>query len=248
MEPNWGGDIIFRDTLIPNKRFVIGTPQQPIPTDIREWVQPTNSVGIFNTLKQIPGMPQTKRMGDFDRRAHAVWAYVAQRIRYNYDKDVRGYEDFWLFADETIALGIGDCEDTSILLAVLLICAGISPYCVRIALGTFYKQGTLAGAHAWVVYHDEWGIWRLLESTLDAVPHYLPEAARFTAPNAPLRYAPDFCFNGEHLWWIRSPAQPQAPAPPGIDAYFRGRAQAGVVNVGMTPALRNQVYHQAIGR
>jgi hypothetical protein len=248
MRYNWAGDVIFRDTILPNKRFVIGSPDQPVATDIREWLQPSNSLVIRNALSQVPGLPWTKGPGDFDRRAYALWAYVAARVQYNADKDRRGFDDFWLFAEETLSLGIGDCEDSSILLAALLISAGISPYCVRVALGTLYEGSRLIGSHAWVVYQDEFGIWRLLESTLDTVPPRLPDADAFTLPGAPQLYHPDFSFNGDHLWWIRPPARPDLPPPLGLEDYLRRRTQSGIANVPMTPQIRQGIFAHASRR
>ena len=125
MHYHWGGDVIFRDTVVPDKRFVIGSPTQPVATDIREWLQPDNaeskSLVLAHTVERIPGLPQSKRPGDYDRRAHAIWAFVARHVRYNLDKDRRGYDDFWLFAEETLSLCVGDCEDSSILMAALMI-------------------------------------------------------------------------------------------------------------------------------
>src|SRR5262249_8564851 len=151
----------------PNKRFVIGAPKRDIATDIREWLtSPRDNLVLTDALAQIPGLPKTKEPGDFIRRAHLIWAFVAAAVRSSYDKDARGYDDFWLFPDETLSLGVGDCEDSSILLAAMLVASGISPYCVRVAMGYLYSGQQLLGSHAWVVYQDEVGIWRLLESTL----------------------------------------------------------------------------------
>jgi hypothetical protein len=243
MRYNWAGDVIFRDTVLPNKRFVIGSPGHDIHTDIREWLSnPAEGLVLADALAQIPALPQTKAPGDFDRRAYLVWAYVAERVRYSYDKDARGYDDFWLFADETLSLGVGDCEDTAILLAAMLVASGISRYCVRVALGYLYEGPKLLGSHAWTVYQDEGGIWRLLESTLDAVPPSLPSADALATPGGPRYYHPDFCFNGEHLWWIRPPAQPQISPPLGLDDYLRRRFQSGVLNVNLTPPFRQHLF------
>lgn len=244
MHYHWGGDVIFRDTLLPTKRYVIGSPEQAIATDVRQWVPPANTTSknlvLRNTVAQIPGLPAGAGPGVFDRRAHAIWSFVAARVRYDHDKDRRGYGDFWLFAEETLSLGVGDCEDSSILLAALLVAADISPYVVRVALGHLYRGNTLLGSHAWVVYQDEGGVWRLLESTLDAVPPLLPAADALTRPGAPSLYLPDFCFNGDHLWWIRPPA-PARP-PRGLYDYMQQHLRNGIVHAEMTPALRRDLY------
>ena len=63
----------------------------------------------------------------------------------------------------------GDCEDSSFLLATLLLASGISDHCVRVVLGKVISADGVGG-HAWVVYQNENGVWCLLESTLDSVP------------------------------------------------------------------------------
>jgi hypothetical protein len=242
MHFHWGGDVIYRDTRLPNKRFVIGAPLTPVSSDIREWLRHRDDKVLLDTLAAIPGMPKDFSWGSFDRRAWLVWDHVARRIRYNFDKDRQGYDDFWLFPDETLSLTIGDCEDSAILLAALLIAAGISSYCVRVVLGQFYDaHGTLLGAHAWTVYQDELGIWRLLEATLDAAPSALPSADGLTMSGGRHIYWPEFCFNDEHFWWIRPPNRPDAVPPPGLNDHMLRRALAGVVNVEMHPERRKAI-------
>jgi hypothetical protein len=241
MNFNWAGDIIFRDTILPNKRFVIGSPQLAIPTDIREWLRGVDSLVISNALRQVPGLPDTHGPGDFNRRAHQIWAYVAARIRYVYDMQREGYGDFWLFPDETLSLGEGDCEDCAILLAAMMVASGISPFCVRVVMGHLYQGPQLLGAHAWVVYQGEGGHWRLLESTLDEVPPILPDAEKLAQPQALRWYHPVFCFNDQHLWWIRQPAAPQLPPPPGLDDFLRRRREQGVRYVNLTSPFRQHL-------
>jgi hypothetical protein len=239
----WGGDLIYRDTRLPNKRFVIGAPQTPVSTDIREWLRGEDDKVLQGVVGAIPYMPHGSEWGTFDYRALLIWDYVARHVTYNFDKDRQGYGDFWLFPDETLSLAIGDCEDSAILIAALLLAAGISSYCVRVVLGHLYDaNGVPLGAHAWTVYQDEGGVWRLLEATLDAAPSALPSADGLALPGGKHIYYPEFCFNDAHLWWIRPPNNPRAVPPPGLDEYLLRRAMAGVVNVEMRPERR-----QAIG-
>ncbi len=240
---HWNGDVIFRDTRLPNKRFVIGSPNTPVATDIREWLHYADDLVLREALRAIPGLPDDSAPGSFDRRAWLVWDFVARHVRYNFDKDRQGYEDFWLFPDETLSLAVGDCEDSAILLGAMLLAAGISAYCVRVVLGKLLDpHGRLLGEHAWTVYQDESGVWRLLEATLDAVPAGLPAADALALPGGPHRYWPEFCFNPDHLWWVRPPGRPDVQPPRGLDDFLVRTAMAGVVNAEMRPERR-----QAIG-
>jgi hypothetical protein len=103
----------------------------------------------------------------------------------------------------------GDCEDSSFLLASLMIASGISEQCVRVVLGSVIStEGTFG--HAWVVYQNEAGKWCLLESTLDEVPSNLVEADPQTQSGGKYQYQPQFCLNCSHLWWISSATAPLA--------------------------------------
>jgi hypothetical protein len=255
MDFHWAGDVIFRDTRLSRKRYVIGSPQSPVTTDIREWLRFQQDQVLLETLREIPDLPTNRAWGAFDRRALLVWDFVARRVQYNFDKDRQGYNDFWLFPDETLSLGCGDCEDSAILLGALLVASGISPYCVRVVLGRLYDaHGTLLGGHAWPVYQDEGGVWRLLEATLDAVPGFLPSAAALTRPGwgGPSAgrgprghwYWPELCFNDAHLWWIRPPDRPDAVPPLSLDDHLVRREMAGVVNVEMNAGRRRAIWER----
>jgi predicted transglutaminase-like cysteine proteinase len=195
---NWAGNAIVRDTVMWDKRAVIGNSGIYIPTDIRAWLSSTNSEVILRALQDI-GLPSLREAGTFDLRAWKIWDYVARSVQYITDKKLFGLEDFWLFPEETLVLHKGDCEDSSFLLAALLLASGISEHCVRVVLGTVTTPDGSFG-HAWVVYQNESGRWCLLEATLDAVPSELTPADQFTVPGNQYNYLPQFCLNGTHLW------------------------------------------------
>ena len=195
---NWAGNAILRDTVMWDKRAVIGNLGLYIPTDIRAWLSSPNSEVIQRALLDI-GLPSVREAGTFDPRAWKIWDYVATSVQYVTDKSSFGLEDFWLFPEETLVLHKGDCEDSSFLLATLLLASGISEHCVRVVLGTVTTPDGSFG-HAWVVYQNESGRWCLLESTLDAVPSQLTPADQFTVPGNEYNYLPQFCLNSSHLW------------------------------------------------
>jgi len=59
----------------------------------------------------------TEGMDDWDR-ANMLLAFT-QYIEYRHDKDAWGVEERWNYALETLYLGYGDCEDTSILFCAI---------------------------------------------------------------------------------------------------------------------------------
>ena len=195
---NWAGDAIVRDTIMWDKRIAIGNSGIYIPTDIRNWLSCTGSEVIIRALRQI-GLPAVQEAGTFDLRAWRIWDYVARNVQYITDKECFGLEDLWLFPEETLVLGKGDCEDSSFLLGALLLASGVSDQCVRVVLGRVISpEGTYG--HAWVVYQSESGQWCLLEPTLDSVPSSLVPADPFAIPGNQYQYQPQFCLNASHLW------------------------------------------------
>ncbi len=204
---NWAGDIIARDTIVDNKRAVVGYKNRLIPTDIREWMKEPPNNKLSEALSEIPYLAEWKEDDCFDERAVAIWDYVAKKITYVYDKDAHGLPDFWMLPEEVLTLKKGDCEDSSFLLCSLLLASGISPFCVRAVLGIVYdKKGNPLGGHAWPCYLDELGKWRLLESTLDTIPAIMPLADSLAKEGTEFRYEPMMCFNQYHLWLIKPSA------------------------------------------
>jgi hypothetical protein len=206
MSYNWAGDTIVRETVMWDKRAVLGYASVFIPTDIREWITFSDSEVIKRGLQEV-GLPTAREAGTFDIRAWRIWDYVARSVEYVVDKKASGLEDFWLFPEETLMLRKGDCEDSSFLLATLMLASGISEHCVRVVLGKVVSQDGAFG-HAWVVYKNEEGVWCLLESTLDTVPSRLVPADPLASPGGEHQYQPQFCLNAAHLWWI-APARTQ---------------------------------------
>lgn len=103
-----------------------------------------------------------------DRRAWEIQKWVARSewlhgrrqgkpvLWYVSDYKSRGYNEFWLFPNETVATGKGDCEDGAILIASLLRCADIPADRVRLTCG-WVSAGPNApdGGHGYVVYRRE---------------------------------------------------------------------------------------------
>jgi hypothetical protein len=197
---NWAGDTILRDTVMYDKRAVIGNSNISIPTDIRAWITSAKSEVLKRALHDID-FPSAREEGTFDLRALKIWDYVARKVEYITDKRAFGLDDYWLFPEETLVLGKGDCEDSSFLLASMLLASGISESCVRAVLGRISTPDGSYG-HAWVVYQNESGQWCLLESTIDSAPENLLAANPFIGPDNQYQYQPQFCFNASHLWSI----------------------------------------------
>ncbi len=130
-----------------------------------------------------------------------LWSQVADRCDYELDQDrleeKGGGREVWKNASQTWAEAGGDCEDSSILLANVLIKAGFD---ARVAIGW---NGNM-GQHAWVVVRAGDRQY-LLESTIERkiTPADLVEVAQVSA-----FYQPEQVFDAERLYFTT--ARPEA--------------------------------------
>ncbi len=223
---NWSGDEIVHDAVIPASRTLPGGKRKRYPIDVREFLSIEDNAVVRRHLEElIAALPASERasfssraQGSFDLRRDRVSAYMSH---FRYIWSARRF-DQWLFPEETLALGGGDCEDLAFLLAALLEASGISPYCIRVALGTVVNhigpEQSERWDHAWVVYQNEGGAWELVEPVAatregrragTAAP---PRAFRPRKKSPDIEYIPHFVFNRHHLWRVRTPETAAAQA------------------------------------
>lgn len=130
----------------------------------------------------------------------ALWGLVADRCDYELDQDRPGgvgrdggeanSHEVWKTSRETWDEATGDCEDTSILLADVLIGAGFE---ARVAIGW---NGNI-GQHAWVVVsvgEKQYILESTLEKTIDRSD--LAEVGEIAA-----FYQPEQLFDREHIYY-----------------------------------------------
>jgi hypothetical protein len=222
---HWAGDEIVHDAVIPAARRIPNTRRQSYPIDIRGFLSIESNAVLRHALQRITGRLTAeearrfsdRRAGSFDFRARAIQRFLSEEVRYI--RSARGFDE-WLFPEETLARGGGDCEDLAFLLAALLEESGISRTCIRVALGRLvdHRSGE-GGYHAWVVYQCEDGGWEILEpvslnrSGRTARDSRHKRLARGPVKGRPaagasgrsdIEYLPHFVFNRDHLWRIRS--------------------------------------------
>jgi transglutaminase-like putative cysteine protease len=99
-------------------------------------------------------------------RIVGAFNWVALNVVYISDRKQFGKNEFWQYPNETLggvirdssnSLMYGDCEDSSFLLASLLLAMGVPSNCVRVGL---------SDVHAWVEVNLA-GVWYLFETTDD---------------------------------------------------------------------------------
>jgi hypothetical protein len=210
---DWSGVLIVNPPSTVVRRLLPGrgSGAHPVEMDIRGFV-PSRPSSVIKTwisaqielaAKENDWLaPALKKRGArswYDLVADTVADVVYREIPYR-----ERHGAAWQLPEETLALGVGDCEDRATLLASALIGAGISAYNVRVALGTLSvkrpRAGTQRYAHAWVVYRTEHGSWTALEP--------VPRGGGRHA-NATFEYRPDYVFNGDHQWSTRALALPR---------------------------------------
>jgi hypothetical protein len=132
---NWSGDEIVQSSTIPAARRVPNSRTTRYPIDIREFLSIEDNAVVrkwlLDLVSRLPEKDQLRFLrrgpGNFDFRAQVVAAGL-RRLDYIASRK-------WLFREETLARKGGDCEDLAFVLAALLAASGISPYCIRLALG-----------------------------------------------------------------------------------------------------------------
>ena len=214
---NWDGDRIVHECIVPSSRPVVGRAGRgsQYDIDVREFLVTERNEVMRRTLREdLPKFARRHRVapeqltnrapGSFDLTASMVGAWVAATIRY---ATTRG-RDPWQFPDETLSVKSGDCEDRALLIASLLLAAGISNFNVRVALGrlelTDRAGRTEPHDHAWVMYKTESGRWTVLEPFMSHAITRRPRARSARSP-ATAEYVPLFLFNDAHLWQVAHP-------------------------------------------
>lgn len=179
-----------------SRTLILSCPHCDLPFEVL-------AVGTEGTLRRAPDffegfslpLHEANRVsGTEEERILALWRRVAEHCRYELDQDRSpggsGESEVWKTPSETWAEAAGDCEDTSILLADVLIQAGFE---ARVAIGW---NGNI-GQHAWVVVRTQNGQY-LIETTLQKRPERqdLQEVATQAA-----YYQPEQLFDSVQIYY-----------------------------------------------
>ncbi|MDM8560025.1 transglutaminase-like domain-containing protein [Candidatus Parabeggiatoa sp. HSG14] len=138
---------------------------------------------------------------------HAIQNFVVRFLDYVGDDESSECSEFWQFPFETLQSRIGDCEDGAILMASLMIQAGVPAYRIKVCAGFVQESPTAPeGGHAYCVYladrgedSQDWVVidWCYYEDS-DTPPEYKP-----LAKNGGYRSCYKdiwFTFNNEFSW------------------------------------------------
>jgi hypothetical protein len=84
---------------------------------------------------------------------HEVQNFVVRFLDYVGDDESSECSEFWQFPFETLQSNIGDCEDGAILMASLMIQAGVPAHRIKVCAGFVQESPTAPeGGHAYCIY------------------------------------------------------------------------------------------------
>lgn len=130
-------DITYNGREIPGKSLTYRI-------DVRNFFNPYDST--------IPTLPSGLTN---DEVAVSALRWVHDNITYFSDNSSTGYNEYWQFPFETLCLKTGDCEDGAILIANIMLKAGVPYWRIRLNAGD-----VKGGGHAYVTYlrqeDDKW--------------------------------------------------------------------------------------------
>lgn len=226
---HWGGRHLLLDSVVEGKRTAVDHlgRARPCAFDVRRWILPPEDETMGRLWQRISRRVRRylsqQRRSPRDSKAKAVWQFVVEQISTTKDTDDF---DFWQFPSETLALGTGDCEDKSFLCASLLLAAGIPGDRVRVTIGAICSS-TVAKSlegHAWTMYRDSRGSWRILEANVPHLPirvgrgpaglikfprrrpslgnTLLLSADQLASDVRAEQYVPLVCFNHQSVWTV----------------------------------------------
>lgn len=135
-----------KDEVIYNGRALRGSSER-IQVDVRNFVI-ANDYILSRIIKENNLIGST-----YNETAHRCQKFVVNTIKYVSDDEQNTCPEFWQFPFETLASKRADCEDGSILMASLMIVAGIPNYRVKVAAGYVQPEPTAPqGGHAYCIY------------------------------------------------------------------------------------------------
>lgn len=122
---------------------VVPTTKDNVKIDVR------NFFNFYdNEIRKVVEGLRLTRSSDDDKALKCL-NWVIDNVKYVED-ETKGHKEFWQFGFETLYYKSGDCEDGAILLANMLLIAGIPYWKIRLSAGM-----VKGGAHGYLTYYCE---------------------------------------------------------------------------------------------
>lgn len=126
--------------------------KKQIDVDVKAFLKKDDAI-LWHVITQIGLRRDTP-----NETALAIQNFVCNFLKYKYDDLTSDCPEFWQFPFESIQSEIGDCEDGAILIASLLINAGIQSWRVKVCAAQVMADPVVApseselGGHAYCIY------------------------------------------------------------------------------------------------
>ncbi|MHA2039554.1 MAG: DUF4332 domain-containing protein [Promethearchaeota archaeon] len=126
--------------------------KKQIDADVKAFIKDNDAI-LWHVITQAKLRKDTA-----NETALTIQNFVCNFLKYKYDDETVDCPEFWLFPFESIQSEIGDCEDGAILIAALLINAGIPNWRVKVCAAqvfadpVFAPSDTELGGHAYCIY------------------------------------------------------------------------------------------------
>lgn len=126
--------------------------RKQIDADVKTFIKKDDAI-LWHVITQIGLRRDTP-----NETAHVIQNFVCNFLKYKYDDETVDCPEFWQFPFESIQSEIGDCEDGAILIASLLINAGIPSWRVKVCAAqviadpVFAPSDSELGGHAYCIY------------------------------------------------------------------------------------------------
>ncbi len=123
-----------------------------IDVDVKSFIKKNDAI-LKHVINQLGLRKDTP-----NETALAIQKFVCEFLKYTYDEESSSCPEFWQFPFESIQSGIGDCEDGAILIASMLINAGIPSWRVKVCAGQVLADPIVApseselGGHSFPIY------------------------------------------------------------------------------------------------
>ncbi|MFW9867458.1 MAG: DUF4332 domain-containing protein [Candidatus Thorarchaeota archaeon] len=126
--------------------------KKEIDIDVKVFIKQNDEI-LHHVISQL-GL----RKDTANNTALACQRFVCDFLKYKYDDLTAEVPEFWLFPFESIQSEIGDCEDGAILIASLMINAGIPSWRVKVCAAQVMSDPVVVpseeelGGHAYAIY------------------------------------------------------------------------------------------------
>ena len=151
--PNYWSDKWEKAPIIYTGRALRGESyNKQIDVDVKAFIKRNDAI-LWHVITQLRLRKDTP-----NETALVIQNFVCNFLKYKYDDLASECPEFWLFPFEAIQSEIGDCEDGAILIASLLINAGVPSWRVKVCAAqvmadpVFAPSDTELGGHAYCIY------------------------------------------------------------------------------------------------